>query len=261
MERVCPVCGNTEGKPLFSAEPTFVGNFSVDKFALNECKDCNLIFLGQRLTDDDFKLLYEDSLQFDDSLYRDESNVLACKNYYGSAYRKIAGMLNLNPVDIKLLEIGSGRAWMCMVASEIGKSLAIAQDVTSECSAECTWVDEYIVGDITDLKISDHSPFHLISLTHVIEHLPSPLDSLAVLKTYLSKDGKLFITAPHRPPGYNSPDDKESWYTWSYHHVPAHLQYFSRESMIKLASKLDLSLTEWSLGEDGQSFEAILSNN
>jgi hypothetical protein len=52
-----------------------------------------------------------------------------------------------------------------MVAKEIGSALTVAQDVSAECSLECPWVDEYVVGDLSHEKISDLGPYQVISIT------------------------------------------------------------------------------------------------
>ena len=99
----------------------------------------------------------------------------------------------------------------------------VAQDVTAEVADKCPWVDRYVV-DSTDAPAIDSSgPYDVVSITHVIEHLTDPVGTLRRLQPVTR--GMVFITAPHRPPRWDG--TIESWRTYSYNHVPAHLQYVS----------------------------------
>jgi hypothetical protein len=49
------------------------------------------------------------------------------------------------------------------------------------------------------------------------------------------------------------------WQQYSYNHVPAHIQYFSKESMRRMAEKAGFTLCYWDNGaDDGQAFQAWL---
>jgi hypothetical protein len=51
----------------------------------------------------------------------------------------------------------------------------------------------------------------------------------------------------------------EEWRKYSYNHVPAHLQYFSKRGMKTAASLAGLRLRHWDASaEEGQAFEAWL---
>jgi hypothetical protein len=134
----------------------------------------------------------------------------------------------------------------------------VAQDVSAECKNECPWADFYVVGEISDRLVQQIGPYDVISLTHVIEHLTDPVEVLQVLSTLITGTGCIFITAPHRPKNWNRESPISQWSSWSYNHVPGHLQYFSESAMKSAALRSKLVLAEWSMHEDGQAFEAIL---
>jgi SAM-dependent methyltransferase len=116
------------------------------------------------------------------------------------------------------------------------------------------------VGDLDDVRIDSRGPFNVISITHVIEHLTDPVATIKRCKDLLADGGVMFVTAPHRPVGWKEGDrDIDSWKTYSYNHIPAHIQYFSRASVEALAGKAGCKLVYWSdRHEDGQAFEAWL---
>lgn len=233
--------------------------FSIEPFSIVKCAPCDMIFLGQNLSNQDFIHMYEESLQFDGSVYREEETVQAAKKYYGGCYLQLVSEIGIEPGQARVLEVGAGRAWMCMVADELGKEISVAQDVSPECASECPWVDSYVVGEISDAEISSRAPFDVISMTHVIEHVPNPVEFMSNLRELLHERGRMFITAPHRPQNWSESSPISDWESWSYNHVPGHLQYFSERAMQVAAAAAGLQLVRWSLHEDGQAFEAILT--
>ncbi len=163
--------------------------------------------------------------------------------------------------ELSVLEIGAGRAWMCRAAKQINpKARTVAQDVSAETATSCEWVDQFLVCGIEDARLDSLGRFDIISMTHVIEHLTDPLAALKRCAGLLKPGGILFVTAPHRPIGWTDADaDIEKWRSYSYNHIPAHIQYFSRAAMQKIADLSGLALVEWSdHHEDGQALEAWL---
>jgi SAM-dependent methyltransferase len=150
---------------------------------------------------------------------------------------------------------------MCRAAKAVNPdNVTVAQDISPEAVRKCPWVDFYILGDALDTRIDQHAPYDVISLTHVIEHLVRPLEVIRRCKSLLRKDGVIFITAPHRPVGWrDASSDIALWESYSYNHVPAHIQYFSMKSMRVLSEQAGCIMDYWShLHEGGQAFEAWL---
>jgi 2-polyprenyl-3-methyl-5-hydroxy-6-metoxy-1,4-benzoquinol methylase len=76
-----------------------------------------------------------------------------------------------------------------------------------------------------------NSKFDLINMNHVFEHVLEPLVYLDYLRKFLKPGGCVLITVPN----ILSDDFKRDGAQWSYIHIPAHISYFSRLSMDKLA--------------------------
>lgn len=73
--------------------------------------------------------------------------------------------------------------------------------------------------------------FDLINMNHVFEHVLQPREYLDYLRKFLKPGGCVLITVPN----ILSDDFKQHGARWSYIHIPAHISYFSRLSMDKLA--------------------------
>lgn len=78
-------------------------------------------------------------------------------------------------------------------------------------------------------KFKDLS-FDVITLWHVLEHLPNLEEHVSIFKRLLKPNGTLIIAVPN----YNSFDAKHYKQFWAAYDVPRHLWHFSRESVSKL---------------------------
>jgi 2-polyprenyl-3-methyl-5-hydroxy-6-metoxy-1,4-benzoquinol methylase len=210
----------------------------------------------------DLRAMYVQNIQFDDTVYTDPARVRSMVEYMTHCLERILRRTQRTSTDsVSVLEVGAGLAWMCRTAKSLNPhNKTVAQDISPEAVDKCPWVELYIQGDIFNESLEKGAPYHVISLTHVIEHLVDPVAVIQRCKALLHLDGIIFITAPHRPIGWNTKSsDISLWKKYSYNHVPAHIQYFSKASMRTLASKVGCVLDYWSdAHEGGQAFEAWL---
>jgi SAM-dependent methyltransferase len=262
--RPCPICSIRASETGFigSLERTDSADISRDRFDLTYCSCGELIYISPLPTENDFRNLYVVGRQFiKGTVYRDEKRIKSALQYYEDRTRAMLSLIGPGRAAHKFLEIGAGLSWICRVAKRISPEYeTVAQDVSSEVSAECTWVDHYLVTHLQDDRIDELGPYDVISMTHVIEHLPDPVQTLRRAKALLREDGIIFVTAPHRPVGWSGTEKSlVKWLGYSYNHVPRHLQYFSRRSFEIAAVLAGLSLVHWSSEhEEGQAFEAWL---
>jgi 2-polyprenyl-3-methyl-5-hydroxy-6-metoxy-1,4-benzoquinol methylase len=82
------------------------------------------------------------------------------------------------------------------------------------------------------LKFESNS-FDVITLWHVLEHLPNIEDHISVFKKLLKPKGTLVIAVPN----YKSYDAKHYKQFWAAYDVPRHLWHFNKASISKLVSK------------------------
>lgn len=217
-----------------------------------------MVYLDPLPTANDLRVLYEESEQFSDPHYTDPDQVSRILDYYGEAVRAL-GLLDTP--GARVLEVGAGLAWVSRACKMVDpRVLTVAQDVSSECANACAWVDTYNVGTLA--AIGDHEPFQLASMTHVIEHLADPAAMLGEIAARLAPGGKLFITAPFRPAGWQPAHGIKGWSEYSYLHVPAHITYFSRRWFEREAPRHAFNIIHWNAThEDGQAFELVLRKN
>ena len=253
----CPACARFSPHPIRLGEVplTHHGTFSRESYDLLMCRRCEVVHLDPIPSARDLDHLYRESEQFTDPVYTDPERISASLEYYGHCLDDLGLMPESGQHS---LEVGAGLSWVSRAIKQRSSEVVThAQDVSGECVGQCPWVDHYHVAEVDDL---DHSrTFSLISLTHVIEHLPDPLNTLGEIAGRLDRSGQIFITAPYRPSGWAKGHDLQPWLDYSYMHVPAHICYLSEKWFRHAADLHGLSLTRWDPShEDGQVFEVIL---
>lgn len=80
--------------------------------------------------------------------------------------------------------------------------------------------------------------YQIITLWHVLEHLPDPEKELGKIKELLHDNGTLFIAVPN----FKSHDAEYYREFWAAYDVPRHLWHFSKKSMRLLLEKLDMEI-------------------
>ena len=262
--RNCPLCGiaGNGAMRVGSLKTTVAVELERDRYDLVSCNVYALLFLSPAPSAHDLRAMYVDSVQFGDAVYTDPERVRGIIEYMTSCLTRMLGRARRATRDpVAILEIGAGLAWMCRTAKLLNPlSRTVAQDISPEVTTCCAWVDRYVQDDVFNVALAEYAPYDVVSLTHVIEHLVDPVPVIRRCRDLLRPDGVIFVTAPHRPVGWNerSPDISV-WEAYSYNHVPAHTQYFSKRSMQALAKKTGSVLEYWSdAHEQGQAFEAWL---
>lgn len=91
-----------------------------------------------------------------------------------------------------------------------------------------------------DLSILPKNHFDVITMWHVLEHVPNLFEHIDILKTLLKDTGTLIIAVPN----YKSQDAERYGKFWAAYDVPRHLWHFSAKGISKLFSDFGFSLIE-----------------
>lgn len=209
---------------------------------------------------EDFQLIYNEELELletfpqpsDEQLpkyYQSEdyiSHTDAKRNWFEKMYqfvkaialkRKLELINSFNSDGKQLLDIGCGT----------GDFLKVAQDNQWQVSGvEPNLKARLIANDKTNhavyntdqlLKFEKHS-FDVITLWHVLEHLPNLENQIATLESLLKSDGHLVIAVPN----YKSFDALYYKNYWAAFDVPRHLWHFSQNSILKLVKQKGMNV-------------------
>ncbi len=274
IPRQCPNCvghatARVERLGALEVLLQHVRGIGPDCYDLFRCPGCELIYLSPLPPQEVLDALYIHSSQFDCPEYQGDQAVHVLRNHRlwldavrarpplcHMSNRWVRAFLRRLPIRRKVrsvLEVGSGLSWMCRAAKSVNpETITVAQDISSEASASCPWVDHFVIGslDFRYEEIRSLAPFQLISMSHVIEHLLDPVHVLRMCSNLLHSKGVLFISAPSRPEGWTVSSSIEIWRNWELNQNPAHLQYFNKRSMERCARQSGLWLLNYEANQD-----------
>ena len=223
----------------FSEDHRFitVKDFSVsgESFCLLLNEEYQLLKTHPQPTLDRLGMYYE----FDDYIsHTDGKRTLFEKMYHFIKRRAIKNKLRLieqhQPVKGKILDIGAGTGDFLLEAknknwetvgvepNEKAKSIAIKKGVL-------------FADTIENLESNS---FDVITLWHVLEHVPDVVHQVAELKRLLKPSGTLIIAVPN----FKSFDANYYKTLWAAYDVPRHLWHFSKTAIEKLFDKQNMNL-------------------
>ena len=154
-----------------------------------------------------------------------------------SAYFAVKEILSekiINKADFKILEIGSGMGYLTYSLKK-DKYNIIGLDISKTAveQAKKTFGDYYVCENLYEYSEKFIESYDIVILTEVIEHIEQPIDFINAITKLLKPQGLTIITTPNRS---IYPEDV----VWASDSPPVHLWWFSEESMIYIAKKLDL---------------------
>lgn len=141
---------------------------------------------------------------------------------------------NIQKSKGSLLDIGAGTGEFLFVAKENGWNCV---GVEPSEKAKAIALKKGVSFSETTNLLEDHS-FDVITMWHVLEHVPNIEDQIRELKRLLKPNGTILIAVPN----FNSYDAKQYGVFWAAYDVPRHLWHFSKTAIKLLFQKQNLHL-------------------
>lgn len=144
-----------------------------------------------------------------------------------SKVKLISSYINLNP---KLLDIGCGTGEFLKSAFTKGWEVTGVEpnDKASELALLKLDQNKNIFTSIDELITNiPNKKFNVITLWHVLEHVPDYNETIIKIKSLLEPDGILIVAVPN----INSYDAKHYKEFWAAYDVPRHLWHFSKTAI------------------------------
>lgn len=150
--------------------------------------------------------------------------------------KKVDLLFKQNNAVGSLLDIGCGTGDFLVEAKKRGWTTTGFEpnDKASELAAKKGIT---IAKELSDLP--DHS-FDVITLWHVLEHIPNLEEQIIVLRRLLKPEGKLIVAVPNYK-SYDAMHYKEYWAAFD---VPRHIWHFSQKSITTIFSQFDFKVDE-----------------
>ena len=184
----CPVCGSPSNSPF---ESIYEGGRTV---AYLLCGNCGTVFQSPRMTDDSLRSYYEAEYvtqhQHATGVTEKELRIQA-----GRA-RHMAQLLTSEISSVERhLDVGSSTGSLMLAIRGEYENEATGIEPAEVYRAYCEARGLSVISDLDSLS---EGRFDLITMAHVLEHLPSPVDYLREIReNWLTDDGTLLVEVPN----------------------------------------------------------------
>ncbi len=228
----CPVCSGDDIVPYINTKDFF---FTQEDFSLTQCSNCNFVFTNP--------------LPADISKYYETTDYLS----HNTGDNGLLGKLysTLRNINIKrkyqlvskycskgnFLDIGCGTGELL---SFFKRSDWNVTGIEPNSTARTFAKSNYNIDVFDENKLDELVPssYDIISMWHVLEHVPDLHNRLSQVSKLLKSDGTIFIALPNLA----SPDSKKYKEYWSALDVPRHLYHFTQSTFEHLISNHNLKL-------------------
>jgi 2-polyprenyl-3-methyl-5-hydroxy-6-metoxy-1,4-benzoquinol methylase len=231
----CPVCEGKSFSPYLICEDHTVSH---ETFILIKCEACHFVITSPRPESEALGHYY---LSDDYISHAKKSKSIFDIVYKISRLYTLRWKLNLIKENIlnekvpgKILDFGCGTGEFLEKCRQGGfHTTGVEPSDTARMHASAlTATNIYRSAD----EVND--TFHVITLWHVLEHIPDLNESIHQLKGKLKKDGTMFIAVPN----HQSYDARIYKNLWAGYDVPRHLWHFSEATMTRLLNKHSLTV-------------------
>ncbi|RSK41539.1 class I SAM-dependent methyltransferase [Mangrovimonas spongiae] len=154
-----------------------------------------------------------------------------------SLKRKLKLINSFSNSEKNLLDIGCGTGDFLQTAIQHKwNAFGVEPNVQARTIANAKTNNQ--VFDVDKLQTFKNERFDVITLWHVLEHLPNLHFEIKTLSRLLKPDGRIVIAVPN----FKSYDAKYYKNFWAAYDVPRHLWHFSQTSISTLFSKENMSI-------------------
>nr|WP_231575828.1 class I SAM-dependent methyltransferase [Bizionia psychrotolerans] len=153
--------------------------------------------------------------------------------------RKLKLINSFNNSEKTLLDIGCGTGDFLQTALQ-GNWTISGIEPNPDARKIANAKTKNAVSDATELSNFILNSFEIITLWHVLEHLPDLENQIELYKTLLKDSGTLIIAVPN----YKSYDAEYYQKFWAAYDVPRHLWHFSKEGMSQIMESHGLKVLE-----------------
>ncbi|GIZ08043.1 bifunctional 2-polyprenyl-6-hydroxyphenol methylase/3-demethylubiquinol 3-O-methyltransferase UbiG [Flavobacterium sp. UMI-01] len=167
------------------------------------------------------------------------------RSLFEKAYHFVKGIALKNKLDLinsmqssqgQLLDIGAGTGEFLFVAKENGWQ---TMGIEPSDRAKAIAINKGIDFVTTTTELENHS-FDVITMWHVLEHVPDLDFQIKELKRLLKSTGTLIVAVPN----FKSFDAQHYKEFWAAYDVPIHFWHFSKKAIESLFEKENMKLVK-----------------
>ena len=156
---------------------------------------------------------------------------------YVSVKRKLRLLKPFQTKEGTLLDVGAGTGYFLRAAKNSGWDVTGIEPNTSARTLANSKEPNTVFDSQALQKLAHHS-FDIITLWHVLEHLPNLDADLKLFQKLLKPNGRIIIAVPN----FKSFDALYFKDYWAAYDVPRHLWHFSQQSISNVFSEVQMKL-------------------
>lgn len=224
----CPVCGKNKTKEFLRVPDH---SHSKQEFSIVECEACGFKFTSPRPAPQSIGAFYE----FEDYISHTNSKRGVLNRVYQAArsfalIKKLQLVLRVSRKKGPILDYGCGTGEFLSTCKKAGWE---TKGVEISNAARIQAIRNYGLDVVTPDSLPKESKFQVITLWHVLEHLPDLNEAFKQFHQHLLSDATLIIAVPN-PESFEAKKYKEYWAAYD---VPRHFYHFRPIDIENLAEK------------------------
>ena len=238
METViqCPVCGNKLFSPFLVCKDYLVSD---QEFSIQQCTQCKFRLTNPRPDAQSISSYYKSEQYVS---HNDESSGLIntayrlVRNYTLQSKLKLINQLNGKQGHV--LDVGCGTGAFLESCQQGGWKVTGMEPDPDARAVAVKKLSAAIEPNLESLK--SYPQYDIITLWHVLEHVPNLNETIPILHKLLANTGTLIIAVPNSD-SYDAHHFQEYWAAYD---VPRHLHHFTPTTIEPLFSKHQFKLVE-----------------
>lgn len=228
----CPLCGCPNYQAVF--------NIGKDK-KIVRCKSCSMVYLNPMPTQKEMKVFYNSKYFFHkEGIKYGYGNYLELESLFHVMYRnwlkQLVPYLENNQKQIKILEVGCAAGYFLDIAKQAGYDVYGIEPSPIGTRAQNEYGEHIYLSTFEETEFQNNF-FDLVVFFDLLEHIDNPIMFFDKVVSYLKPGGVIVLTTPN----IGSIFRKLLGKYW-FHFKIDHLNYFSKKTIRKLASRYNLKI-------------------
>ena len=226
----CALCGSTRTRTLYVARDRLLGRPGM--FPVVRCAVCGLVYLCPRPADCALHAFYPDAYYPLEATPPAQARAVAA----GLFRRVQAWVQGQGRGTVRLLDVGCGTGVFLDLAQQAGWHVRGIEPSAAACAyARERFGLEVHCGTLEDAPLPPEA-FDVVTMWHVLEHLPHPLADLRRVHQALASEGLLLIGVPN----FASLEARLFGRRWYSLDAPRHLYHFTPATLRAIVSTAGL---------------------
>lgn len=215
----CPVCGNETFSPYLTCVDYLV---SQKTFAIQQCTKCQFRLTNPRPAASEIGSYYKSDQYIS---HNDTGGGVISSVYRGvrsyTLRQKLRLINRLNNGPGRLLDVGCGTGAFLETCQQGRWTVAGMEPDPDARTVSEKKINGIIAPNLT--SVPTDKPFDVITLWHVLEHIPNLANTIKLLHSLTTTTGTVLIAVPNSD-SYDAQFYKEYWAAYD---VPRHLHHFT----------------------------------